>query len=469
MRFTSERFKQRLTERLWHEDSTVHARDAGAGVPPEGWLAQPQAPISRVRNQTVDLSGLVKIPDEGRFLREAYRLVLGRDCDPTGFAHFEGLLRRKVPRPVVLHRLASSQEAKDTGNRYIGIWPPASPAMLRYRIVEPVRAAKRVMETRLRRLAWTLLNLQALDRKSQAILERLDAAEDAVVSELARGLDRNSQAILERLDAVEDGVRSDMGRHRTDLLPGPRWPVLHVGERLIVTKVGMFIMALPAEDVRLEQGLTTLFKTVVRSGMTVIDVGANVGTYTLIAASQVGPGGTVWSFEPAPRTFEICKLNVDLNGLQEHARLIRAAVSDRAGHEKLRLFEITGHSTLFSAHDDPNAIEVETVTLDESIAPGGRVDVVKIDAEGAEPSILRGMRRVIEDNPPIRIFMEFAPQLLKRAGVEPEDFVEEIERMGFEIARVDDFSGEVRPAARAELVASDSVHLSLQKRSGRPA
>jgi len=343
--------------------------------------------------------------------------------------------------------------------------------MLRYRIVESVRAAKRVMEARLRRLAWTLLNLQALDRKSQAILERLDAVEDAVMSELGRGLDRNSQAILERLDAVEDAVRSDMARHRTDLRSGPRWPVLHIGERLIVTKVGMFIMALPAGDVRLasvlygtqERGLTTLFKNVVRSGMTVIDVGANVGTYTLIAASQVGPGGTVWTFEPAPRTFEICKLNVDLNGLQEHARLIRAAVSDRAGSAKLR------HNTLFSAHDDPNAIEVETVTLDESIAPGGRVDVVKIDAEGAEPLILRGMRRVIEDNPSIRIFMEFAPQHLERAGVEPEEFVEEIERMGFEIARVDDVSGEVRAAVRAELVAGYSVSLSLQKRSGRPA
>jgi len=477
VQFTAEKFKQRLIERLWHEESTVQGRGAGAGAPPAGWLAQPQAPISPARNQTVDLSGLIEISDEGRFLDEAYRRVLGRECDPTGLALFGELLRRKVPRPVILHRLASSQEAKDTGNRYVGIWPALSPAVLRYRIAETVRAARGVMVARFRRLAWTLLNLEVLDRRSQAILERLGAVE-------------------ERLGAVEDALLSDMARGRdqthtklnagestnarfTDLLARLKWPVLQVGDRLIVTKVDTFIMALPAEDVRLtslltfcgtlEQGLTTLFKDVVREGMTVIDVGANVGTYTLIAASQVGLGGTVWGFEPTPRTFEICKLNLELNGFQERARVIRAAVSDRAGRAKLRLFELAGHNTLFGAHDDPSAIEVETVALDEAIAPGARVDVVKIDAEGAEPLILGGMRRVIEDNPSIRIFMEFAPQHLERAGVEPGEFVEEIERMGFAIACVDDFSGEVRSVTRAELVASYSVNLSLQKRSGQLA
>ena len=470
MQFTAEKFKQRLIERLWHEDSTVHGRGAGAGAPPGGWLAQPRAPISPVHNQTVDLSGLIKIPDEGQFLHEAYRQILRRESDPTGFAYFEELLRRKVPRPVLLHRLASSQEAKDTGNRYVGIWPPVSPVVLRYRIAETVRTARGAMVARFRRLAWTLLNLDVLDRRSQAILERLDAVEDAVLSDVARRRDQTHT----QLNAGEP----TNGRF-TDLLARLKWPVLNVGDRLIVTKVDPFIMALPAEDVRLtslltfhgtlEQGLTTLFKNVVREGMTVIDVGANVGTYTLIAASQVGSGGTVWGFEPTPRTFEICKLNLELNGLQERAHMIRAAVSDRAGRAKLRLFELAGHNTLFGAHDDPSAIEVETVTLDEAMAPGARVDVVKIDAEGAEPLILRGMRRVIEDNPSIRLFIEFAPQHLERAGVEPGEFIEEIERMGFAIACVDDFSGEVRPVTRAELVASYSVNLSLQKRSGRLA
>jgi hypothetical protein len=130
VQFTAERFKQRLIERLWHEDS---------------------APIPPARNQTVDLSGLIKIRDDGWFLHEAYRRILGREGDPTGFAHFEELLRRKVPRPVVLHRLVSSQEAKDTGNRYVGIRPPVRPAVLWYRIAESVRAAMGAMVARFRR------------------------------------------------------------------------------------------------------------------------------------------------------------------------------------------------------------------------------------------------------------------------------------------------------------------------------
>jgi FkbM family methyltransferase len=447
-------------ERLSHEDST----GAGTEGPPES-LPRPQAPISPARNSTVDLSGLIKISDEAQFLREAYRLVLRRECDPTGFAHFEGLLRRKVPKSVVLHRLANSQEAKDTGNRYVGIWTPLGPSVLWHRIGETLRAAGEALLARLRRVAWTLLNLEVLDRRSQTILERLDAVEDVLLSRTPRGRD---QTQIELNAAEPTNVRF------TDALANPKWPVLHVGDRLIVTKVDTLIMALPAEEVRLtslltfcgtlEQGLTMLFKNVVRERMTVIDVGTNVGTYTLIAASQVGSGGAVWGFEPTPRSFDICKLNLELNNLQGRARIIRAAVSDRAGRAKLRLFDIAGDNTLFGAYDDDrDAVEVETVTLDECIAPGTRVDVVKIDASGAEPLILRGMRRVIEDNPGIRIFVHFAPQHLERAGVEPGDFVEEIERMGFQIASIDDSSGDVRPMTRADLLASDTVHLSLQK------
>jgi len=65
-----------------------------------------------VQSQTVDLSDLAAIPDDERFLREAYRRILGRDCDISGLVSYSELLRRHVPRRVVLLQIINSEESK---------------------------------------------------------------------------------------------------------------------------------------------------------------------------------------------------------------------------------------------------------------------------------------------------------------------------------------------------------------------
>ena len=105
------------------------------------------------------------------------------------------------------------------------------------------------------------------------------------------------------------------------------------------------------------------------------------------------------------------------------------------------------------------------MTLDDALPPATRVDFVKVDVEGAELFVLRGMRRVIEENPHISVVIEFAPEHLIRAGIAPSDFLSEIARMAFGISRIDDLSGQVSPVDPEELQHSKSVNLLLRKSS----
>ena len=154
-----------------------------------------------------------------------------------------------------------------------------------------------------------------------------------------------------------------------------------------------------------------------REGMVVVDVGANVGTYTLLALRATGTSGRVMSYEPTPRAFGILQGNVQVNAFLESGRidLRQKAVSDGAQAENTFFVSkaCLGHSSLYATADvnstELEAIEVETVSLDTDLGGTSRIDVVKIDAEGAEPAILRGMQQIIRNNPQITIFIRVRP------------------------------------------------------------
>lgn len=135
-----------------------------------------------------------------------------------------------------------------------------------------------------------------------------------------------------------------------------------------------------------EEATTEFIKSFLKPGMTFVDVGANVGYFTLLAASR---GCRVVAFEPTPAVVVRLHENVALNGFDE-VTVVNAAVADKRGTLKL-----------FLSPDDPEAnnlyegsisVEVSTVSLDDALADHGvkKVDLLKIDAEGAEPMILIG-------------------------------------------------------------------------------
>lgn len=142
------------------------------------------------------------------------------------------------------------------------------------------------------------------------------------------------------------------------------------------------------------------FQETVKPGHVVFDVGAHVGYYTLLASELAGPHGQVIAFEPLPRNLRYLHEHLRLNSVQ-NVRVIEAAVSDRSGTAR---FRVVPDSSMGAVTSDASAdaIEVETVSLDDLFARGEipAPNVLKIDVEGAEASVLAGAEKVIAEARP---------------------------------------------------------------------
>lgn len=214
-----------------------------------------------------------------------------------------------------------------------------------------------------------------------------------------------------------------------------------------------------------EEGSQKLFESILRPGMTVLDLGANFGFYTLRALRK---GCRVVSYEPTPQTCALLRQNINANGFANCGRsiVVEAAVSDMCGiTEFYENPNMCGYNSIYSM-EGQHLIQVPTVTLDSQIEEIGRVDVIKMDIESAEYRALLGMRRLLERNPQVQILMEFAPGHMKRAGVSPEEMLDLIHELGFTYALIDEESAQAAPVGRQELLAADSVNLYLKREGG---
>ena len=155
-----------------------------------------------------------------------------------------------------------------------------------------------------------------------------------------------------------------------------------------------------------EPGVVQGLEELVQPGWTAVDVGANIGYFTLLMANRVGPQGKVIAFEPLAENFRILKENIQLNG---HSNVIaeNLALMSRAGRIELRSATPGAITWVASVKIDQNsAVEsqsVEAVTLDEYVQRKGiaKVDFLKIDVEGAEASVLEGATSVLDRDKPI--------------------------------------------------------------------
>lgn len=166
---------------------------------------------------------------------------------------------------------------------------------------------------------------------------------------------------------------------------------------------------------------THWFVRSIREGDIVVDVGANVGYYTLIAGRLVGAGGRVYAFEPEPEAFSFLERNVRLNGL-ENVVLEQKAVSNEAGSLRLYIAERNrGDHRIFQVDGEHRPyVEVESVVLDDYFGErAGDVDVVKIDTQGAEMVILQGMDRILTESEDLVLAVEYWPKGLHDFGVDP--------------------------------------------------
>lgn len=188
---------------------------------------------------------------------------------------------------------------------------------------------------------------------------------------------------------------------------------------------------------------TELFKKEIKEGEVVLDIGANIGYYTLIAARIVGKKGKVFAFEPHPENFALLKKNVEINGY-DNVVLINKAVSNKNGKVRLYLSERdTGASSIYP-EDSQKSIEVETIRLDDYFKDfKGKIDFVKMDIEGSEGEALQGMRGIIDKNKNIKIITEFWQKALNKSEVKAKEFFEMIYQR-FELKDIDELDKKIK-------------------------
>ena len=238
-------------------------------------------------------------------------------------------------------------------------------------------------------------------------------------------------------------------RFRSAAARTPLWrPVKWTYEAVLAATAGdEFTSTLPGgERVRLHPAHRQLawnadeyaaFKDVVHPGATVLDVGANLGAYTVLFAQWVGSAGRVYAFEPAPESRVALERQIALNLVGDRVIVRPEAIASSTGTRRFRASGLRGDNRLSGV--DGDGIDVPAISLDEFCAREGVMpDVVKIDVEGAELEVLRGashmLARAARD---VHVFIEVHPSLWPELGVTRRDLEAELEPLGLTLTRLD--------------------------------
>ena len=176
-----------------------------------------------------------------------------------------------------------------------------------------------------------------------------------------------------------------------------------------------------------------------KTGMVFLDIGAHLGEYTLYAAAKVGLTGEVHAFEPHPEVCKILRQNVALNALQG-VEVSQAAVCDVDGSVQFAISAEPSVSSIWSqraqAATPIGTIEVPSVTLDTYWKGNGKkVDLIKVDVEGAELLVLKGSRSLLckESTDAPVIHFEYLPSNMATFGYDPQDLLTFLHDYGYTI------------------------------------
>jgi FkbM family methyltransferase len=183
-----------------------------------------------------------------------------------------------------------------------------------------------------------------------------------------------------------------------------------------------------------------IFNKYVKEGDIVIDVGAFIGDNTLTLARLVGQEGKVYAFEIGEDNFKLLDRNIKENNYKNIIAINKAA-SDNDNKTKIYIhpFRSTGHKmhntdvnnkTLKWEEKELDAIKLDSVV-------NLPVNFIKIDVEGAEPKVIKGAKRIIEESKSLKIILEMSPGIINNFGISAEDYLKRFIKWGFDIYDLD--------------------------------
>ncbi len=248
-----------------------------------------------------------------------------------------------------------------------------------------------------------------------------------------------------------DTTPASPGSGFIDLARGPRTHAVMDGLTIYVNPEDRYLTA-AALRFGYEPVLTKVFLENVHEGDTVIDIGANIGYYSMLAAKKVGPRGRVIAFEPDPQAFSILKRNMEVNGFTNIVAE-QKAVSNARGTLKLYIApQNLGDHRIFPSEESRQEIAVQAVALDQYLPAAGAVHFIKVDTQGAESVIFEGMQRTLRRHKNVRLAAEFWPYGLELAGSSGSRLLNQIHALGFRMQDVDEFAKTVRDVSAPELL-----------------
>jgi len=193
-----------------------------------------------------------------------------------------------------------------------------------------------------------------------------------------------------------------------------------------------------------EENATKAFKSYLKPGQTIIDIGANIGYYVLIEAAKIQPTGRIYAIEPDPANVKILRKNVKLNHYDNIVDIESAAISNKTGIAKLYLANRSNLHTLTRVPEMDKyvkfkeTINVPTFSLDEFIKTKGilaqDIDIIRMDIEGHEIYAIEGMKNILKNSGKLLLFIEVHPKLIKQNNIsEYEKFINNLKNYNFEI------------------------------------
>ncbi len=233
-------------------------------------------------------------------------------------------------------------------------------------------------------------------------------------------------------------------------IPGPGRPLrlhVHGGEDRYVSR------RLREEGIW-EPYETALVLAALQPGDVFVDVGANIGYYPVIAADSVGPDGAILAFEPDPDNFRLLEENLRLNGCDQVATAFRAGLADTTGPGHLYLSEDNaGDHQIFATGGDRRSLAVTLYNGADFLRNRlTRLDLLKIDVQGAEYAVMAGLLPLLVALPRVpRIIIELTPLSLRQAGSSGRALIELLATLGQPLWIIDHIEHRLAACSPTEL------------------
>ncbi|MFC3459472.1 FkbM family methyltransferase [Massilia haematophila] len=309
-----------------------------------------------------------------------------------------------------------------------------------------------------------------------ALLSEQAGKNDAMRQALADAQQQLAQVVGHKLD----GFAPQFDRLEQYAYASARRALMHCAadEVMVKTEAGyvmcsdtdLALLATLIDTGDLERGTRLLIQQILQPGDTFVDVGANVGLHTLAAGRALQGRGRIVAFEPFAGTRRLLDKTLWINGLSQLTEVHGKAVWDREGVKTLFLGATSGHHSLFELGNGQQAapsVEVSTVTLEAVLGPACHVDLLKIDAEGAELEVLRGALSIVQANPDIALIVEFGPLHLHRNAHTSSEWLAAFTDLGLEYRAIDAHTGALSEIDMAALEAAESTNLFFSRPGAR--